>query len=346
MFRLPGPVDYVSGPGGQSPLRAMRQALVSIVIPCFNAERWLAQTLDSALAQTWPHCEVIVVDDGSRDRSRAIAQAYAPRGVRMVQQVSRGASAARNAGWAAARGDYVQWLDADDLLSPDKIGSQVRMLEGIDEPMAATCRWLRFRKHPAERLDEAMPVFRDFDGFEFVRQAAATGAMMHPAAWLLPRALAAAAGPWDERLSLNDDGEYFARVALAAKGIRFSAQGEVYVRSYRQGSLSKRRDEVAITSQFLSVELITRHLLARDDSAATRRACADLYQRSIYRLHPLPERQLADAQRRVGELGGSELKPALGPRAALLARLFGLRGLGYLRRLRAALQAMGRRTAA
>jgi glycosyltransferase involved in cell wall biosynthesis len=90
--------------------------LVSIVIPCYNQEAWLAEAIDSARHQTWPAVEVVVVDDGSTDRSAAIAAGCD--GIRVVRQPNRGVSHARNAGLAACAGAIVIFLDADDRLRP------------------------------------------------------------------------------------------------------------------------------------------------------------------------------------------------------------------------------------
>ncbi|HET7537953.1 MAG TPA: glycosyltransferase, partial [Candidatus Didemnitutus sp.] len=102
--------------------------LVSIIIPCYNAERWLAATLESALAQTWSAKEIIFVNDGSTDRSLALARSFESRSVRVIDQPNRGASAARNAGLRAAQGELFQFLDADDLLSRGKVAAQVALL--------------------------------------------------------------------------------------------------------------------------------------------------------------------------------------------------------------------------
>ena len=79
----------------------------------------------SAIAQTWSHREIIVVDDGSIDRTLAIARQFASEGITIFTQENRGAAAARNTALGLSRGDYIQWLDADDLLAPDKIAKQV-----------------------------------------------------------------------------------------------------------------------------------------------------------------------------------------------------------------------------
>ena len=92
--------------------------LVSILIPAYNSEQWIADTLQSALAQTWPRKEIIVVDDGSRDRTAEVARLFASNGVAVVSTANQGAAAARNHALSLSHGDYIQWLDADDLLAP------------------------------------------------------------------------------------------------------------------------------------------------------------------------------------------------------------------------------------
>lgn len=103
------------------------EPLVSILIPCYNAEKWLAETLESALAQTWDNIEIIVVDDGSTDKSLAVAKQFEPDGVKVISQANKGASAARNRAFQESQGDFIQYLDADDLLVPDKIELQVKL---------------------------------------------------------------------------------------------------------------------------------------------------------------------------------------------------------------------------
>jgi glycosyltransferase involved in cell wall biosynthesis len=299
--------------------------LVSILIPCYNAAPWLAQTLESALAQTAPRCEIILVDDGSTDNSLGIARGFESRDVRVVTQPNRGASAARNHGLRLARGDYLQFLDADDLLAPDKIERQLAAARAGDDDVLLSAAWGRFLESP-ERADfRSNPLCADLTPVDFLVLALETHNMMHPAAWLTPRRLADAAGPWNEQLSLNDDGEYFARVILAARRVQHCATARSFYRSGLRRSLSRSRSERAWTSQLRSTELTVEQLLARENSARTRRAAADALQRDIFDAYPSCQALRERLQARVAALGGSELRYEAGPRFQLLARLLGWR---------------------
>ena len=103
--------------------------LVSILIPAYNAEPWIADTIKSALNQTWPRAEVVIINDGSRDQTLSIAQQFASERVSIVSQENQGVCAARNRAFELCQGDYIQWLDADDLLAPDKIAKQMEVAE-------------------------------------------------------------------------------------------------------------------------------------------------------------------------------------------------------------------------
>jgi glycosyltransferase involved in cell wall biosynthesis len=97
---------------------------LSVIIPCYNAERFIGEAISSALAQSRPADEIIVVDDGSTDRSVAQTGRFAGR-IQLVRQANAGAAAARNTGLAAARHDLIAFLDADDLWPPDSLACRM-----------------------------------------------------------------------------------------------------------------------------------------------------------------------------------------------------------------------------
>lgn len=110
---------------------------VSIVIPCHNVQEHLPKALDSALAQDHPDTEIVCVDDGSADGTAQVLAdraAHFPQKVRIITQANKGASAARNAGAAATTGDYLQFLDADDVILPEKISAQLALARSSGSP--------------------------------------------------------------------------------------------------------------------------------------------------------------------------------------------------------------------
>jgi glycosyltransferase involved in cell wall biosynthesis len=127
-------LSLAAGAGGEGPMirDMLVQPLISILIPSFNAERWIKQTLESAINQDYPNIEVIMVDDGSTDRTLEISRMFESRSVRVIAQSNAGAPAARNTALAHAQGEYIQWLDHDDLLALNKISEQVRRLEKVE----------------------------------------------------------------------------------------------------------------------------------------------------------------------------------------------------------------------
>ncbi len=336
---LPPAVSQLSSLNSQ--LQLPIPPLVSILIPAYNAAPWIDTTLRSALAQTWTNIELIVVDDGSTDATLALANAFASAhpaaSIRVVTQPNRGASAARNHALRLAHGDYIQFIDADDWIAPDKITIQLDRLLPLGPRALASASWFRVENELLRNgaisphtygitfPQPPQPNARDLTGIEFLQLNFETISMMHPAAWLAPRALLDAAGPWDETLSLNDDGEYFARVALASTGIVFCPDARSFYRSNLSGSLSRRKDPRALASLFRSVELTLSHLHAADSSPRSRAAAAFAWKWAAFELYPAAPDLSRDAERRSLALGGSPRPFPGSGRFQLFAKLLGWR---------------------
>ncbi|HEV2246245.1 MAG TPA: glycosyltransferase family 2 protein [Terriglobia bacterium] len=128
---------------GQESIKAGPPELVSVIIPAYNAQRFLPMTLSSARAQTYPNIEIIVVDDGSTDATPEIAEAAAraDKRVRVIHQRNAGVAAARNRGIAEARGEYVAPLDADDIWHPRNIALQVEALSAAGPGAGLSYAW-------------------------------------------------------------------------------------------------------------------------------------------------------------------------------------------------------------
>ena len=134
---------------------------ISVLIPCYNASLYIGTALDSVLAQTYPNIEIIVVNDGSRDRSGEVLAAYADRGVTIIHQSNQGQCAAANRGFAASSGELIKFFDADDVMSVDHLGRQVERL-GKRRDAVAMGEWARFHGDDlTEARFESLPMYRD-----------------------------------------------------------------------------------------------------------------------------------------------------------------------------------------
>jgi glycosyltransferase involved in cell wall biosynthesis len=130
--------------------------LVSVVIPTYNHARFVTQAVDSVLAQTYPNVEVVVVDDGSTDETRDLLSRYEGQ-INYIYQENRGLSAARNTGILAARGDYLLFLDADDLVPANKLELQVPHLEARLDYGLVYSGWQYVNENATKVIDEVRP---------------------------------------------------------------------------------------------------------------------------------------------------------------------------------------------
>jgi glycosyltransferase involved in cell wall biosynthesis len=202
--------------------------LVSIIIPAYNAEKYIEETLQSAINQTYKHIEIVVVDDGSTDSTLKIAKKFEGSFVKIISVQNGGAAKARNIGFRNSKGDYIQFLDADDLMKEDKIEVQMKVLLS-NQNCIIGCSWIKF-------IDELGNTFGGVGPYISIRKNMSPLAwlqekhMMAQHAWLTPRNLILEAGGWDETLSCNDDGEFFWRVIAKSKQVLFENTSIVYYR--------------------------------------------------------------------------------------------------------------------
>jgi glycosyltransferase involved in cell wall biosynthesis len=303
----------------------VNKPLVSVLIPSFNARPYIGETLDSVLLQTWGNIEIIVVDDGSTDDTPAVVERYRQKGVRLISQKNAGAAAARNKAFAASRGLFIQFLDADDILKPNKIALQMARL--MRNPAhIASAEWGRFYNNLGETCFEPESNWADLDPVEWLVRSREDGlGMLFPAIWLLPRAIADAAGAWDETLSLGDDGEYFTRAVLASKGVLFCEGAKCHYRSGLPRSLSRRKTAQGWNSQFKAAELCERHVLAHEDSERVRCGFALSWQHIAHMVYPYDPRLAERALERARFLHSVRIKPAGGPAFRVASCLLGWR---------------------
>jgi glycosyltransferase involved in cell wall biosynthesis len=299
--------------------------LVSILIPAYNAEPWIADTIKSALAQSWSGKEIIVVDDGSKDQTLSIAQKFASKTVSVVTQENQGAAAARNKAFSLCQGNYIQWLDADDLLSRDKIAKQMEAAEQSQSSRTLiSCGWGYFRYRPAKAKFVPTPLWGDLSPVEWLLRKWEGNDHMQTATWLVSRELTNAVGPWNPQLMGDDDGEYFCRVLLAGRGVRFVPDAKVFYRitdssrwSYIGCSNKK------IEAQLLSMQLQIGYLRSLEDNQRVRTACLNYLQTWFIHFYPEKTALVKQLQELATTLGGRLEAPRLSWKYSWIQKLLG-----------------------
>jgi glycosyltransferase involved in cell wall biosynthesis len=299
--------------------------LVSILIPAYNAERWITDTINSALNQTWQRKEIIVVDDGSRDQTLRVARSFTSNTVSVVTQENQGASTARNKAFELCQGDYIQWLDADDLLSRDKIEKQMQAAEQTkNKRILISSGWGYFMYRPAKARFVPGPLWCDLPALEWLLRKWEHNAHMQTATWLVSRELTDAAGRFDTRLLGDDDGEYFFRVIMQSEGIRFVPDAKVFYRASPSNRLSHiGHSREKMEAHFLGMKMQIGYLRSMQDNDRVRAACVKYLQTWLLHFYPNRPDIVEEAQRLAVELGGELKPPPLRWKYSWIRALFG-----------------------
>lgn len=275
--------------------------------------------------QTWSRKEVIVVDDGSRDATANIARRFESSSVKVVSQQNEGASSARNAALLQAQGDYIQWLDADDVLAADKIERQMEhVVAGFSRRTLLSSAWARFyyRMEKAKLAESSL--WKTLDPVDWMIGKLGDNGWMAIETWLISRELTTAAGPWNTSLSLDDDGEYVSRLVCACDRVLFEPRAMSFVRQANLGSLSRgisgtENEE----SQFRSMKLQIHNIRMLNDHERVRSACLRYLQRWLPYFYPEHISIVDEARQLARELGGELTAPRLRPKYILIDKLLG-----------------------
>ncbi len=304
---------------------ANESSLVSILIPAFNAQEWIADTLRSANAQTWERKEIIVVDDGSTDQTLAIARQFESDSVRIVSEKNKGAASARNTAFSLCHGDYIQWLDADDLLAPDKVARQMAELDQVgDRKTLLSSEFGKFLHYWPHAQFIRTGLWEDLSPTEWLLRKMRDNLYMQTATWLVSRKLSETSGPWNTCMLSDDDGEYFCRVLLNSNGTRFVPGSKVYYRGFRSNSLAYvGRSDRKREALWLSMKLHIGYLRSLEDSSRTRAACLAYLQRNLINFYPERSDIVEQAEQIAAELDGQLLPPHLSWKYSWIRTAFG-----------------------
>lgn len=259
--------------------------LVSIIISAYNAEKYIKETIESVLNQSWPNLEIIVVNDGSSDNTSLIAEGYVKNGIKLITQNNKGQDAALNNGYKHSNGAYIKFMDSDDLINPEMVAIQMRVLNGSEEHVAYG-EWARFYNDQPELADfTKLDYWKDMAPLDFLTSRP-EGVMLQCGIMLVPRILIDRAGLWDERLVHFNDTEFFGRVLLHSKGVKFTEGAKLFYRSAQSGSLSALRNHKFYECTLFATNLIADQLLAVEDSYRIRKLISNTYLNQYYQIYP------------------------------------------------------------
>lgn len=310
---------------------------VSIVLPVYNAERTLAATLDSVWAQTFGEFELLIVNDGSTDATGALLAGQSDPRLQVIGGRHGGASASRNRGVAQARGEFVAFLDGDDLWAADKLARQVAALEAAPDA-ALVYGWTDLIDESGRVIQQGSHVvangrvyallasrnFLDCGSTPLVRRSA-----------LLEAAALLAAGPFDESLQGGEDWDLWLRLAAEHAFVCVPAV-QVHYRVHGSSAVSK------VEQQVRDVRIVIARAVARLPASAEREriertATANLYKYVAVRLARTGTTRTDGAQilrygwqylRTTPTLWRNLLKVALILGAGAALSLFGKKGTG------------------
>ena len=316
----------------------METPAVSVIIPTYNRGRWLPATVASVLAQTLPSLEILIVDDGSTDDTAAVCAEFSYP-VRYIRQDNAGVGAARNRGAAEARGEWLAFLDSDDLWTPDKLEVQLAALAATGAPVSITgFEFVDLEGRPLtarQGFARAFPLFADtgmtpveFFGLHFesgsVRAAGRTHALYHgdahtaffygnfasPATAMVRRDLFLEVGGFDEGLRVAEDTEFFHRLSAHAPLV-IVVTGLLRWRTGHPVSLVSSNVEESIRNALLSLDRAAREpaSLGTDARRAYRAGRRALLLRLAYWQLSVLERAAARATLREAAHWGARRTP-------------------------------------
>nr|WP_321452400.1 glycosyltransferase family A protein [uncultured Carboxylicivirga sp.] len=306
--------------------------LVSIIIPCYNCEVFLSQTLDSVINQSYSNIEIIIVDDGSTDLSINLANQYKSKNadkIQVYQNPGKGACAARNYGFKQSKGFYIQFLDGDDILSKDKIKMQVKSLQSHINHVAICETW-HFHNHIDNAINTDRKYLENINNIPnfFIQLWGGSNLMpnmVQTSAWLLPRTLIENYGLWDTTLLKDQDGEFFARVVLNANGIIYTPGIKNYYRKHIYGNnIAAQKKKEHFQSNKKAIELKQKYLFHKTYSPEAKLAIATQYKILAIDAWPNYIGLANEAINNCKKLGGSNYQPILGGKIIeIFKKMFG-----------------------
>jgi glycosyltransferase involved in cell wall biosynthesis len=290
----------------------MKTPLVSIITPFYNAEKYLACTIQSVIDQTYNNWELLLIDDGSTDGSYAVATTFNDSRIRIIKQENGGQCEATNSALKLVDGEFIQLLDADDLMHPQKTANQIKKMVNNEDYLGVS-KWCYFYETPKDAIIKDEPVFFSGSVVDWLYQLWANDTMMHTNSYIMHRSLLNKLDSYfDESLLFNVDFDFFTRLALVSKGIIYTEDAIGYYRKGVKGSKTFNASFAKQRSALAARVKAIRYLLKKNDSSKAKEAAKmalTLLTYSYPALLPYSKQAIQDlGLDGFGKFGGSKFK--------------------------------------
>lgn len=306
---------------------------VSILIPLYNSEKFIKETIECCLKQTYPNIEIIIVDDGSTDNSYAIAKSYESEHIHIFRQPNSGACKARNLAFEKSTGDYIMYLDADDLMSYNKIEKQIELLSQYDyhPNIIATCRYEEFYENSNVKFNKRI-IYRNYStGLDLLEDAWNNSVFFLVSCYLVSRKLIEQTGKWNEQLTKVQDGEFFCRVLSQASHILFCKEAYfLYRRGHSSISTSNRFSPQKLQSSLDARIICEKTILPLRSTPKMKHALAHIYS-EIMLNSPVNSIYYNEAKQHIINLGEKPFHPSPAKTVRILEKILGFENLLFLK---------------
>ena len=298
--------------------------LVSICMPAYNAAYYIEEAINSIINQTYKNLELIIINDGSTDKTLEIINNFKDVRITIFTTTNRGQCAAANEAFRLSKGQFIKFFDSDDILSPNFIEEQVKLIHNKPNSIVSAS-WGRF-------YNDNLSTFKlninhnDYNQLpiNWLANSMHDGhVMLQCGLWLIPKTIIIKSGLWNEKLSLINDFDFFIRVILNADFLYFSTNSILYYRSGILGSLSSQVTREAVLSALTSLTLGLESMLEKENSIRIKRIAANTFQNFIYDYYPEFPDLVSLAQKKVADYGGSDLKFSSGGMTLILSKIIG-----------------------
>ena len=199
-----------------------KEPSLSILIPTFNRENVLAETLDSLISQTFSNWECTLVDDGSSDGTLKIIENYIQKDARFSfykrpETYKKGGCGARNFAFTKSKGTYIKWLDSDDILEKELLEKEIEILTANPAIDFVFCSHQTFSKEEIASSKTQFPDLKSYSGIELLNELSTSRKYILLGTYTLRREIISKSGLWNEELKINQDGEFLFRVLTSSK---------------------------------------------------------------------------------------------------------------------------------